>query len=191
MDLRSEQAILPSAPMAQSSMFYTRPLKTVDRILSHMDNPYYDVRYFTILERIVHVFHMQETWALAKVHYDKLKTRPPPASVCKCAVDVEANGIMKMLRFSALAMREPGLIYGENRRDYYVQYQVTYHFGNKLNDHGSHSDNLDEDTLLHPADSMPSLKDQAAWDKWRVILTSMPPEMAKDLAIYLYCALNR
>ena len=78
-----------------------------------MDSSSYDIKFFSTLERVVHAFHMEEMWMMALHQYQKLKTNPPGSQACQCAMDMENNGIMKMIRFSALAMREPMLIYGE------------------------------------------------------------------------------
>jgi hypothetical protein len=193
MDLRAEWPIRLNAPdMAGSSLFKTNAMQTLDQTLSHMDNKDYDVKYFTILERIVHTFHMQEVWFMSREYYNVLKKSPPSTSFCRCARDVDNNNVMKMLRFSALAMREPALVYGQDSKDQYVkyvQYSVTYHFGanNKVDAKGPLNPNS---VLLSVEDSMPALVDEASWAQWKKILLNMDPSTPKDLALYLYCALR-
>jgi len=189
MDLRADSAILDFAPESPNSPFITNGMKTLDLILRNMDNKYYDVKYFTILERIVHAFHMQEVWEMAKLEYDAFKNFPPSHSVCQCAIDTENNGIMKALRFTALAIREPELIYGKSKEQYYVQYEVTYHFGasNKLDANAPFDA---PNILLKETDAMPELVDEKSWSKWKEILTSMDPRAHKDLALFLFCSLN-
>jgi hypothetical protein len=191
MDLRAERPLLHHAPHSATSPFMTNGMRTLDEVLSHMDNPNYDVKYFTILERIVHSFHMQEVWHMTRSEYLTLQRNPPSASVCQCANDLEANGVMRALRFTALAMREPELIYGEGRQQYYVQYQVTYHFGGAANKYDGQAPLSADNILLKESDSMPELVDETSWAKWREILTSMDPNSHKDLALYLFCALNQ
>jgi len=190
MNLRAEDAIRPNTlEDPDPSPFMTNSLRSLDRVLSHMDNQLYDVKYFTILERIVHAFHMQEVWEMAQQPYQAYKATPPPDAVCTCARDVESNGVMKMLRFSALAMREPALIYGKSRKDYYVQYQVVYSFGS--NDKISAQAPLGPgQVLLTESGAMPPLENEASWKKWKDILISMDPTVPTDLALYLYCNLN-
>ena len=93
-----------------------------------MDNPSYDVKHFTPIEKIAHAFHMEEIWAAILEEYKKIKTNPPSDNVCKCAMDVENNGVLKMLRFTALAIREPQLVYGNNMK-MYDNAKKNYNFG--------------------------------------------------------------
>ena len=117
--------------------------------------------------------------------YHAYKESPPPQDVCGCVRDVEHNGIRKALRFIALAVREPAIVYdapnyAPGRAAYYVPYSVTYHFGSANEDR----------VLLTQAEAMPNLADQASWDLWVKLLTSMDPNAHKDTALFLYCSLN-
>lgn len=44
---------------------------------------------------------------------------------CDCAIDIYANGIFDALRKSALAIREPDLVYGSSFESAGLQYDVT------------------------------------------------------------------
>jgi hypothetical protein len=204
-DLLSTTPIRLSAPddtisNKNSKSFFSDGMRAIDDVMSHMDNPNYDVKYFSVMERVVHAFHMREIWAMAKDHYDQhLRRSPPTAEFCACATDTEHNGIMKELRFAALGMREPVLVYGQkpgqrNYNGYYVQYQVTYSFGSQPNDDASDTEVsapfTPDSALLSPEDSMPELTDGASWQKWRQLLLSMDPACHVDVALYLYCALH-
>ena len=41
-------------------MFMTPGMRAVDQVLSHMDDPNWDVKKYSTLERMVHVMHMNE-----------------------------------------------------------------------------------------------------------------------------------
>ena len=61
MDLVTPHAVLGYAPASGAgSMFMTPGMRGVDQVLSHMDNPNWDVKKYTTLERMVHVMHMNE-----------------------------------------------------------------------------------------------------------------------------------
>ena len=81
----------------------------MDSVLTHMDNPNYDMRLYTPLERIVHGAHMQEVWQEAGEVFNRMKVGAGgniPAEVCKCMKNIESNGILKMLRLIALKVRK-------------------------------------------------------------------------------------
>lgn len=109
----------------------TDGIKTLDDVLSHIDEHLYDIRFYGPLERIAHAFHMEESWAHMKKEYDRIKANPPNNTICECAMDIENNGVLKMLRFSAMGIREPQLLYGNKpglKQGYVVYAQYTYNF---------------------------------------------------------------
>lgn len=116
MDLSSSQAIVPFAQNQiktdVSEKFITTGMETLDIVLSRMNQQHWDVTGFNALEKVVHAFHMREVWARVLVEYKRIKAQPPSDEFCRCAMDVENNGIMKMMRFTAMAIREPDLVYG-------------------------------------------------------------------------------
>ena len=61
LDLVSPHAVLGYAPASGAgSMFMTPGMRAVDQVLSHMDDPNWDVKKYSTLERMVHVMHMNE-----------------------------------------------------------------------------------------------------------------------------------
>uniref|UniRef100_A0A914CLG9 Uncharacterized protein n=1 Tax=Acrobeloides nanus TaxID=290746 RepID=A0A914CLG9_9BILA len=121
-DLTSDQAILPYAPDRRGpneDLFSDDAMKTVDEVLSHMDDPNYMIKELNTIERLVHAFHMKTMWSSIRHKYEMNKNSPPTSSdVCLCALDVENNGVLMMLRYIALIFREPELIYGNQLEDY-------------------------------------------------------------------------
>ena len=81
-------------------------MRAVDDVLSNMDNPDYDMRLYTPLERIVHAAHMQEVWQEAGYIFKKMaEQKSIPDDVCACMRDSERNGIHEMLRLITLKVR--------------------------------------------------------------------------------------
>jgi len=205
-DLRSEIAILPYTPdwkSTDSSMFLTEPMKVLDSVLSHMHEKHWDIVAFNPLERVVHAFHMKEAWARTKKEFDQIgKTRTVPSDqACSCAMDVENNGIMKVMRFTAMALREPGLVYGHpafaNKSlignaspQYYVQAGYTYRFFKHEEKQKNSDAPLDKMLVQDLTDAMPPLKDAAAWNIWKG-KADPPMEHQRDLAMFLYCAIKK
>lgn len=113
-DLIADQAILPYAPdqsMPDDDMLATEPMKTLNLVLSHMNDEHWDITAFNPLERVLHAFHMREAWARAHLQYDRIMVNPPNETICNCALAVNNNELMKLLRFTATAIREPALVY--------------------------------------------------------------------------------
>uniref|UniRef100_A0AC34FRF7 Uncharacterized protein n=1 Tax=Panagrolaimus sp. ES5 TaxID=591445 RepID=A0AC34FRF7_9BILA len=108
-------------------------------------------------------------------------------------MDIENNGILKMLRFAALGIREPQLIYGskmdvfkKTEHAYHVSYPA-YVYRFKLR---NAKQELTTDALLMEKDqSMPKSINAEAWKKWKHI-GGMAMHEHIDTALFLYCALN-
>ena len=47
-------------------------MRVVDRVLSHMKSPHFDMRLYTDLEKLVHAAHMQDVWQDAGMAYKQL-----------------------------------------------------------------------------------------------------------------------
>uniref|UniRef100_A0A914EN43 Uncharacterized protein n=1 Tax=Acrobeloides nanus TaxID=290746 RepID=A0A914EN43_9BILA len=130
MNLTSDVAILPYAPDRKApndDKFHSDGMRTLDEVLSHMDDQHYDAKFLTPLEKVVHAFHMKEVWEAAREEYSKLKAHPPGNTTCECVMDIENNGILKMLRKTALEIREPQLVYGDKLKK--VSKRQIYPFG--------------------------------------------------------------
>jgi len=184
-DLMSSFPIILNAPEIRRPKidFRTSAMRVVDEVLSHMDNPNYDISQYSTLERLVHAFHMREVWSKAHVEYLKIKSNPPSNEVCKCVRDYENNGVMKMLRFSALAIREPKLMFGK-----------TVSLNNGSVSYNSNVYNFQfakhADPLKAPSDSMPPLKTAGGWGQWKKAMMDMKSSDDFELALFLYCSLN-
>lgn len=115
-DLLSQEPILFSPPDFQHS-FHSPALQAVDRVLTHLGDPHYDMRLYTDLEKLVHAAHMQEVWQQAGKVYTDIQNAGGihKEGLCSCVQDVENNGIIRMLRLIALKVREPGLMYGKHK----------------------------------------------------------------------------
>lgn len=216
-DLTSDTVVLPSAPcLGDGSPFMTAAMRLVDRELAHMDDPQYDVGRYSGLERMVHAFHMREVWAMALPHYRLIAAEPPDDATCACVRDVEANGVMKMLHLVSRSIRHPdgtgepkGVVdlagkqmgWGGNIYKYHFPKEATAREnlsrsvkvggrqmgwdGNIYKYHFPSEGEAAEEPL-------PRLQTEAAWTSWKeLMMTMMDPRYDHDLAIFLYCVLNR
>uniref|UniRef100_A0A914C1M5 Uncharacterized protein n=1 Tax=Acrobeloides nanus TaxID=290746 RepID=A0A914C1M5_9BILA len=157
-DLTSDQAILPYAPDRRGpneDLFSDDAMKTVDEVLSHMDDPNYMIKGYNTIERLVHAFHMKTMWVSVREEYEKIKMDPPKEVICHCVLDIENNEVLNMLRYIALVFREPQLIYG-NKMKHYEKSNNTKHTAHlkvyantHLNDYSrTHPDDIPK-TILH------------------------------------------
>jgi hypothetical protein len=186
LNLTSLDAVLANAPDTGHSHFKTTAMHIVDGVLSHMDNSLYDIKRYSTLEKLVHGLHMQECWYEAKIEYDKLQHAKPSADLCRCATDINQNGVLKMIRFIALQIREPDLMIGKH-----VNIK-----GNSLRWDGNlyryrFREAEPDSVLLAQHDSMPRLTSEAGWAAWKSDMMEMQERDAFELALYLYCALNK
>jgi hypothetical protein len=156
-----------------------------DDVLSHMDDNSYDVREYSALERLLHSLHMQEVWNAASIQYKKILQNPPSKEKCMCVNDVESNGIMDMLRFIALKVREPELMYGKHtmingKKMNWEGNIYTYNFAAIKN-----AEELDAGEPLKHLDS------STVWSQWKKIMVNGMTETDDyELALFLYCILN-
>lgn len=207
MDLSSPQAIVPYAQKRiatdVSKKFLTTGMETLDVVLSHMNQENWDINGFNALEKVVHAFHMREEWARVLVEYQRIKAQPPSEEFCRCATDVDNNGIMKMMRFNAMAIREPDLVYGSptfsqrnaNAPSARNVYGNLYSYRFRSVDPKS---SLQDLVLQDRAGSMPTLKNKDSWQIWRGQPIPVQDDEGKSVrssehyqpALYLYCALN-
>ncbi|PAA81800.1 hypothetical protein BOX15_Mlig007642g2 [Macrostomum lignano] len=186
-NLQDGQAILFNAPdIPIDPMFATPGMRALDRVLSHMDNPNYDIREYNTLDRVVHALHMHEVWHGASVEYAKLVSAPPSKDVCRCATDIDNNGVMEVLRLIALEVREPNLMYGRKIK----LNNGTVQWSGNLYRYRFFSRSIDK-PLRNPSEVNPHIVNQKIWLKMKKdMLTSMLPKDDYELALYLYCALN-
>uniref|UniRef100_A0A914WJG2 Uncharacterized protein n=1 Tax=Plectus sambesii TaxID=2011161 RepID=A0A914WJG2_9BILA len=196
-DLAADYPLLQHAPDLKSpdeEMFVTDAMKAIDLSLSHMGDLNWDIKHFSPLENVVHIFHMEEVWARAQKQFEIIKKAPPSAETCACVMDIENNGVFKFLRFTALAIREPMLIYGggmkmdsDKKSDllgYYIPYYVyKYHFKN--------FNAANRETFLKEKnDAMPRLTNADVWKKWKKLGCTSVAEDYNN-ALFIYCAIEK
>lgn len=190
-DLRAEQGVLLDAPCVhkgKSPFVAGSSMHLVDMVLSKMDDTKYDVGRYSGMERLVHAFHMRHVWSMAGAEYKKLEVAPPQSQICACALDIDENGVMKMLRFLALQIREPDLMYGwrtmvDGKRMSWDSNLYDYAFFPK--------DRAESDVLSRKASRVPRLRTSQDWAAWKSLMARMLPSDHRDLAVFLYCALHR
>merc|ERR1719383_1481138 len=168
-DLLSQAPILSSPPDFQSS-FQSPMLQALDRILSHLGEPHYDIRGYTDLERLVHAAHMHEMWYQASKVYSDIQeqggiTEP---GLCQCIQDGENDQVIRMLHIIARKAREDK--HGEvpvsgNENDIKNEDLVSnffkYHFDkNPENDNDKKNMNLVSNFLKYDFDKTKNGKDE-------------------------------
>jgi len=184
-DLRSESAVLPSAPCLDDgdSPFATPAMRVVDAALTRMDDMNYDIGTTSGLQRLVHAFHMREVWALASAQYQALAADPPGRAACACALDVDGNSVLEELRLIASSIRSAQMA---SSRQSSIQLGW-HHFGWSKSC-------LRPAALRGAADllDLGRIRSAADWAMWKA---TMAEHMAlcdtRDLAVFLYCTLNR
>jgi len=192
MDLLSDAPILFHAPNEPDvgKSFKTDGMRALDQVLSHMDNPKYDIGQYSTLERVVHSMHMQEVWYEVRSAYEKLKQQLPSTDACKCALDVENNGVLRGLRSIALQVREPELVIGKHT----TLKNGTVSWRGNLYLHKF--DFLLKKEAEIPigwgwgSDASSTINSEAAWTEWKKRFMSMTASDNIELAFYLYCALD-
>ena len=89
-DLLSPEAILFRPPNFDYS-FKNPAFRAIELVLSNMNNPYYGMRYYSDLEKIVHAAHMQDIWTAGGLAYKKIqvgtsKTRCSTTKSCSLLI---------------------------------------------------------------------------------------------------------
>jgi len=184
-DLRSESAVLPSAPCLDDgdSPFATPSMRVVDAALTRMDDMNYDIGTTSGLQRLVHAFHMREVWALAAAQYQALAADPPGRAACACALDVDGNGVLEELRLIASSLRSAQMASSRKSPSGYGRRRRIWIFGAMT-------------SSLRPGTAdllgLGRMRSAADWAMWKA---TMAEQMAlcdtRDLAVFLYCTLNR
>jgi len=169
--------------VSNGDRFMTEGFNTLDLVLRNMDSR--KGLDWTTLEDVAHTFHMQEMWARLVPVYQKIKANPPADVVgaCKCAMDVENNGILQTLRVAALKWREPGLMRLPKTNNQpapscqlrFLELGGMTHYGLQL-----------DDMIGNEQGECGS----AAWEKFKMHLNSYDAAHYYDPAFFLFCALN-
>lgn len=189
MDLSGTTAIFFHAPdIPRNEKFNFMGIKIADQVLSHMDNKDYDVRGYNTLEKLVHSLHMHDVWTNIQMHYQALKQTPPSDSdFCPCVRDIESNGILRMLRFIALKLREPELMYGKHE----VLNNGTVSWDNNAYNYGFIVKTDVEAKLPNENQVIPKLENEKAWSFWRNLMENIAENDHKEVASFIYCVLNK
>jgi len=199
-DLRAEQAIIPYAKDMKPAdrALRTEGMQVLDMVIMHMNDKHWDITGFNALERVAHIFHMRELWLYTKDQFDQIgKTIPAPnENACLCMMDVENNGVMKMMRFVTMALREPSLVYGDPAFSSRSNKTAPSKTVMILIDYLQHDDmktvsnSGTEDLFLRAfKDSMPRLKDAETWEFWKG--KNYTKDDHKNLALFLHCAIAK
>uniref|UniRef100_A0A7S2IQI0 Uncharacterized protein n=1 Tax=Zooxanthella nutricula TaxID=1333877 RepID=A0A7S2IQI0_9DINO len=189
-DLRSESAVLPSAPCLDDgdSPFATPAMRVVDAALTRMDDMNYDIGTTSGLQRLVHAFHMREVWALASAQYQALAADPPGRAACACALDVDGNSVLEELRLIASSLRSAQMA-SSRQSSSQPRYDKAFLSTSCLRPAGR-----GKGALKGAADllDLGRMRSAADWAMWKA---TMAEHMAlcdtRDLAVFLYCTLNR
>jgi hypothetical protein len=185
-DMSAIDGVLLSAPDLQSAdghSYKTDVMKIVDEILMHMDDPEYFRRYTSFVERVAHEAHMYEHWAHVLEHYNVLRDQSPGDEFCKCAMDVENNGVMDSLRNAALIVREPKLTSDFDPTNY-TQFDLRM---SMLFSVVQYPTKLTHDLFDKPEGYQ--LRGKDAWVYFKANYGSKPEEVV-DAALFLHCALK-
>lgn len=115
-DMESEERVLPNAPLiGYDEEFSTPAMRQFDMVLRNMNRADWQVKGYSPLEKVAHVFHMAELWNKAGEQYDVAeRLLSPDSELCGCLRDVENNGIWQNLNLMALKIRYPGITSGNS-----------------------------------------------------------------------------
>ncbi|KAL3853477.1 hypothetical protein ACJMK2_017013 [Sinanodonta woodiana] len=95
-DVFSDKPVLEHAPKdGFGNDFHTSTMNVIDRILSTLGNSKDGLGpHWSAIERVAHVFHMQDLWERIKAtEWPNVLKTPPSDEVCTCLSSVDFNGI--------------------------------------------------------------------------------------------------
>merc|ERR1719228_1832259 len=214
-NLTQPELVLPSAPSIPLTNPFTSPtMDAVDQVLSHMTDNDWDIRNAPPLERLVHALHMIEVWETAAPHYkkwtrkvEKIKVKDDLKMLCPCLKDVKETGVMEQMTSLARKMRDTrkvwrygpcasygggggggggGLqpIFAPRKKRAPIMYQPPCGWQQAMRSHGEAVENPDTHST--------NLTTEAEWDIWKTNMDMTPERKSKSkqLALFIYCALN-
>jgi len=114
LDVRSEERILPNAPLiGYDEDFTTKGLKSFDLVMRNMNRTWWGIPQYSVLEKVAHALHMAEAWENAVGEYKMIqRLLDPESDVCACVRDIENNGVLNHLNLIAFKIRYPGITSG-------------------------------------------------------------------------------
>ena len=209
-DATSKQPLLRNAPLyGYDKSFNTIGMRRADQILTHMDNKMWDIKHYNTLEKLVHALDMDEIWAQTKPHYDHLKKQRvwmKDNLLCECVNDIDNNGIVNLLHLMNLKIRYPGLtsqklknvkhgrLYNWNtcvyRYSFFVNLSselLNFNFTQDVEDNLKHAYGV----LVDNDKGMKHLDSEDQWQVWKGGMKSITRQDNYELAMFLYCTLNR
>uniref|UniRef100_A0A914UXJ6 Uncharacterized protein n=1 Tax=Plectus sambesii TaxID=2011161 RepID=A0A914UXJ6_9BILA len=184
-DMAAPEATLPSAPdfkSADNDKFKTDIMRILDVVLTHMDDRMYFRKYTSTLELVAHEAHMHEHWAHIHAQYEQVNHQPPDSAFCACAMDIDNNGLMDVLRNAALLIREPKLTIGYDPSNF-TQGDLRYYM---LWAVAVYPLKLTPELFKKPEGYQ--LTGTAAWEHFKAKYAASPAEV-HDAALFLHCAL--
>jgi len=130
LDVKGLGRVLRFAPKnGYDTNFETIAMRHTDKVLSRMNNENWVVKYYSVLERLVHATHMAEMWSKARRYYNDFKKSGVRKELCGCLKDIDNNGVMAELQLLALKIKYPGITSGKFDLD---SFNHTERYGYKL-----------------------------------------------------------
>lgn len=219
-NMESDERVLPYAPLVgYDEDFSTPAMRQFDLVLRNMDRADWQVKGYSPLEKVTHVFHMAELWNKAAEQYDLAeKLLDPESELCGCLTDVGNNGIWQSMNLIALKIRYPGITSGnstltdhylgsrQKRSPYRIGYDLSWDASPRPSYPALHKRLADFDfsrgdvellrdvaeTLVDGSGVMEHELDSAEhWDYWKTMLkTAMRDDLYYDLGVFVFCMLN-
>jgi len=158
-----------------STHFLTDGMRILDTILSNEDAK--NGLHWTMLEKAVHAFHMEEMWAQILMAYDRLKTNAPNNKwiTCQCVMDTEHNGINNALTQVQTILNGLGMSAPEEDKNCQLRESVLGWFN--IYDQKSETSSV-------------AAKNSCGATAWNHFIKNQPTGYANDAALFLYCALR-
>lgn len=209
--------ILPNAPKSGYDMnFTTIALRHTDQVLSKMNNKDWGLKYYSVLEKLVHAHHMSELWERSKKYYENFVESPPTEEVCSCLRDIKENCVLGELKLLALKFKFPELFsgypkYGKGKRVKVDRISYTFSYKalaqmtrkenkgwcKKLNNFDFKGDEKDvvERAVKELGDGdqdlIDQLTDEKAWKAWKEGFKKMDENDNFQFGMFIYCMLNK
>merc|ERR1719228_1304624 len=202
-NLTQPELVLPSAPSIPLTNPFTSPtMDAVDQVLSHMTDNDWDIRNAPPLERLVHALHMIEVWETAAPNYKRLAKRANNDNMksklkklCPCLKDVEQTEVRELLVKLARKMRDTRAIWRYGPRPWYDRPSRPIYCRRKrrsprmMENQQCRSLGQVVQTSTSPTTNLTT---EAEWEVWKnnMDMTADGESKSKQLALFLYCALN-
>jgi len=194
-DLNSATIVL-SQPLDFKHVFTSPALRAVDQVLSNMNSPNKDLANFNEVEKIVHAAHMQDIWSRAGKEFKKLQeSNDVDSELCACIRDVERNGILRSMERKAIKLRDPELFYEDHSSTSEAKRGKrpnVFHHHPKAQKEASPEilSGRMKDPKEEPLPHLATVKDWNIWKEEALSMKSYEEEDNKQIALFMYCALQ-